>query len=117
MILQNSCTTQNSLQIIVDYSPGVEVIQDILVQKIIYKLSSPGPKPLASKTLNPKTKNQGALADTKISWATTPPPHPITFKHEGGVPQKSQRVRKVQNGPPYLSSKKTQVDSKRKDME
>ena len=38
MILQNSCTTQNSLQIIVDYSPGVEVIQDILVPKIIYKL-------------------------------------------------------------------------------
>ena len=30
---------------------------------------------------------------------------------------KSQRVRKVQNGPPYLSSKKNQVDSKRKDME
>ena len=30
---------------------------------------------------------------------------------------KSQRVRKVQNGPPYLSSKKTQADSKRKDMD
>ena len=32
MILQNSCTTQNSSQIIVDYimySPGAEVIQDI----------------------------------------------------------------------------------------
>jgi len=27
------------------------------------------------------------------------------FKHGGGVPQKTQRVRKVQNGPPYLSSK------------
>ena len=30
---------------------------------------------------------------------------------------KSQRVRKVQNGPPYMSIKKTLADSKRKDME
>ena len=29
------------------------------------------PEPLAPKTLNPKTKNQGFWADTKILWATT----------------------------------------------
>ena len=40
------------------------------------KLSSPGPKPLAPKLKNPKTqkpKTKGPWADTKISWATTPP--------------------------------------------
>ena len=36
------------------------------------------------QTQKPKTK--GPWAYTKISWATTTTP-PITFKHEGGVPQ------------------------------
>ena len=45
------------------------------------------------------------MADTKISWANTPP-HPITFKHEERVPHQIQGVRKVQNGPPYMSGEK-----------
>ena len=62
-------------------------------------LSSPGPKPQT-----PKPKTKGPRADTKISWATT---HrlwllhidsgftpPITFKHEGGVPQKNSKSKK-----------------------
>ena len=34
-----------------------------------------------------------------------------------GSHKKTQRLRKVQNGPPYLSSKKSQIDIKRKDIE
>ena len=48
----------------------------------------PWPKILSPKTLKPKTK--GPWAYTKIPWATTTthPTPPITFKHDGGVPQK-----------------------------
>ena len=34
-----------------------------------------------------------------------------------GSHKKVQKIRMVQNGPPYLSIKKIQVDSERKDME
>ena len=46
-----------------------------------------------------------ALSSDQVKRPTTA--HPlITFKHEGGVPQKSIKVRKFQNVPPYLSVKK-----------
>ena len=48
-------------------------------------------------------------------WATT---HPITYKHEGGVPQKNSRSKKGSEYSPLLvQQKKTQVDSEKKDME
>ena len=42
------------------------------------------------QTLSLKTKTKGPWAYTKILWATTPP-HPITFKHEGGVPHQNPK--------------------------
>ena len=44
-------------------------------EKLNCQVQAPNPSPQ-----NPKTK--GPWADTKISWATTPPPHPIIFKLE-----------------------------------
>ena len=35
------------------------------------------------KVQSPKVKTKGTWADTKITWATTPPHPPLTFKHEG----------------------------------
>ena len=52
-------------------------------------LSSPGPKPLAQKPKNPKPRGLGLTLKSHgpPPHQPTPPPHPITFKHEGGVPQ------------------------------
>ena len=52
----------------------------------IFLLSSPGPKPLA-----PKTQNQGAGLTLESHG---PPPHPITFKHEGRVPHQNSKSKK-----------------------
>ena len=57
----------------------------------INKLSSPGPKPLAPKPQKPKNLKPRGLGLTLKSHG--PPPHPITFKHEGGVPQKSSKIK------------------------
>ena len=69
------------------------------------RLSSPGPKPLAPNPLVAKPKPRGLGLTLKC--CRPPPPttthHPPTLKHEGVVWQKTQRVRKVKNGPPYLS--------------
>ena len=40
---------------------GVGIEEGIKYSSYTPLLSSPGPKPLAPKNLNPKTKNQGAL--------------------------------------------------------
>ena len=48
------------------------------------------PNPLVPKPKNPKKPKKGPWTYTKIIWATTPP-HPITFKHEGGVPQQNPK--------------------------
>ena len=75
----------------------------------------PWPQTLSPKTPKPKTK--GPWADTKISWATTPP-QPITFKHEGGVPQKNSKSKKgLEWSPLLVQQKKPHADSERKDME
>ena len=38
------------------------------------------------KVQSPKVKTERTWAETIITWATTTPPHhPITFKHEGGL--------------------------------
>ena len=51
-------------------------------------LSSPSPKssPPRPKTKPKPVKNPspiGTGGDTIITWATTQPPHPTTFNHEG----------------------------------
>ena len=54
---------------------------------------APNPKPQNPKTKKPKTK--GPWADTKMLQATHPPTHhhPLTFKHEGVVPQTNSKTK------------------------
>ena len=65
---------------------------------ICYLLSSPGPKPLAPKPQNPKPRGLGLT----LKSYRPPPPHPITFKHDGGVPQKNSKSKKVSEWSPLL---------------
>ena len=64
---------------------------------LVEKLSIPGPKPLA---LKPKTLKPRVLGLTLKSYG--PPPHPITFKHEGGVPHKNSKSKKGSEWSPLL---------------
>ena len=84
-------------------------------------------KPLSKQALksskSPSKKKKegfGPWADTKITWATTPPHHPITFKHEKEYSgKKVLKVKVAQNGPLDSSSPnltRWQVDSEIKDM-
>ena len=71
-------------------------------------MSSPGPKPLAPKPrgLGLTLKSHGPLHH-----------HPITFKHEGGVPHQYSKSKNILEWYPVLvNQKKIQLDSKRKDM-
>ena len=80
-------------------------------------MSSSGPNVKEKSKLGPEiTKNpkQRGLGLT-LKLYVPPPNHPTpptTLKHEGGVPQKNSKSKKVS-----VSVKKVQVDSKRKDME
>ena len=76
------------------------------------------PIPIPKSWLSP-TNSKRTGADTKILWATHHhPPHPITFEHDGRVPHKKSKSKKGSEWSPLLvQQKKTQVDSKRKDME
>ena len=71
------------------------------------------------KTFSPKPKTKGPWADTKLLQATTHHHHPpITFKHEGGVPQQNSMSKNILEWSPLLvQPNKFQVDSERKDME
>ena len=66
-------------------------------------------KPKAPKPQTQKPKTKGPWTDTKISWATTQP-HPtippITFMHEGGVPQKHSKSKKGSEWSPLLVQQK-----------
>ena len=53
------------------------------------------------QTLSLKTKTKGPWADTRILWATHPTP-PITFKHEGGVPQQNPKSKTYSKWSPLL---------------
>ena len=58
----------------------------LLIQYCQAPSQIPNPQGPAPTQSNPvKISSKGTGADTKILWATTPPPHPITFKHEGGL--------------------------------
>ena len=57
------------------------------------------PRPQTPKPQTQKPKTKGPWADTKISWAKL-----LSMKE--GSHNEPQKVRKVQSGPPYLSSKK-----------
>ena len=55
--------------------------KDVLIQFHIYcQAQVRSPKVQSPKVQSPKVKTK--RADTKITWATTPPTPPITFKHE-----------------------------------
>ena len=66
-------------------------------------MSSPGPKPLAPKHKNPKPRGLGL---TIKSHRPPPPHHPITFKHDGGVPQKNSMSKKGSEWSPLLVQQK-----------
>ena len=55
----------------------------VFMCNLIYDLFNCQAQVRSPKVQSPKVKTKGTWADTKIPWATTPPPHPITFKHEG----------------------------------
>ena len=63
------------------------------------------PRPQTPKPQTQKPKTKGPWAYTKISWATTTTTPPQILSMKEGSHNKPQRVRKVQSGPPYLSSK------------
>ena len=83
--------------------------------RFLVKLSSPGPKPLSPKPKNPKPRGLGLTLKS-----CRPPPtttHPITFKHEGGVPQQNPKSKTYSEWSPLLVRIKMKVDSNRKVME
>ena len=104
------------------------------MDQVLTLLSSPVSKPLVPKPpgpnpnpVKPSSKTELVPRELELTLKSlpfgpthcrllTPPTPPITFKHEGRVPKKTQKGRKFQNGPPYLSVKKIQVDSERKDI-
>ena len=80
-------------------------------------LSSPWPQTLSPKLYSPKTKTKGPwLGRHSIAVGHPPTTTRKLLSMKEGSHNKTQIVRTSQNGPLYLSSKKIQVDSERKDM-
>ena len=50
---------------------ALSAFKNDFISKNAFLLASPGPKPLSLKPKNPKTKNKGPWADTKISWTNS----------------------------------------------
>ena len=72
------------------------------------------PRPQTPKPQTQKPKTKGPWADTKLRQATHPPTHhpPITFKHEGGVPQQYSKSKNILKWSSVLvQQKKIQLDS------